>query len=166
MRQWQMDFKDASSVPAQLDGKRQHVVEVLNAVDRGTSVLVEAQVRADFSAETTLQEVASLLRTHGRPQQLTFDRDVRFVSSPQGSDFLIALGALLSLPGRGGPDLRSAPSPAKRVSCILHSFRIVSVFLDICGHTFEERAHRAAGRPPSHDHSSETWEALLPVPRP
>ena len=54
----------------------------------------------------------------------------------------------------------------KRFSCILHSFRIVSVFLDICGHTFEERAHRAAGRPPSHDHSSESWEARLPVPRP
>jgi transposase InsO family protein len=91
MSQWQVDFKDASTVPAQLDGKRQHLVEVLNAVDMGTSVLVEAQVRADFSAETTLQEVASLLRTHGRPQQLTFDRDVRFVSSPQGSDFPSAL---------------------------------------------------------------------------
>ena len=91
MSQWQVDFKDASSVPAQLDGKRQHVVEVLNAVDMGTSILVAAQARADFNAETTLQEVASLLRTHGRPQQLTFDRDVRFVSSPQGSDFPSAL---------------------------------------------------------------------------
>jgi len=86
MSQWQLDFKDASTVPAQVDGKRRHVVEVLNTVDMGTSVLVQAQVRADFNAETTLQEVASLLRTHGRPQQLTFDRDVRFVSSPQGSD--------------------------------------------------------------------------------
>ena len=83
--------KDVSSVPAEVDGKRQHVVEVLNTVDMGTSVLVEAQVRADFTAETTLQEVASLLRTHGCPLQLTFDRDVRFVSSPQGSDFPSAL---------------------------------------------------------------------------
>jgi transposase InsO family protein len=91
LSQWQVDFKDASTVPAQLDGKRQHVVEVLNAVDMGTSVLVAAQVRADFNAETTLQEIASLLRTHGRPQQLTFDRDVRFVSSPSGSDFPSAL---------------------------------------------------------------------------
>jgi hypothetical protein len=91
MSQWQVDFKDASSVPAQLDGKRQHVVEVLNAVDMGTSVLVQAQVRADFTAETTLQEIANLLRTHGRPELLTFDRDVRFVSSPQGSDFPSAL---------------------------------------------------------------------------
>ena len=91
MSQWQLDFKDASTVPAEVDGKQQHVVEVLNAVDMGTSVLVEAQVRADFSAETTLQAVADLLHTHGRPQQLTFDRDTRFVSSPQGSDFPSAL---------------------------------------------------------------------------
>src|SRR2546421_488396 len=91
MSQWQLDFKDASSVPAQPDGKQRHVVEVLNTVDVGTSVLVQAQVRADFNAESTLQEVASLLRTHGRPLQLTFDRDVRFVSSPHGSDFPSAL---------------------------------------------------------------------------
>jgi transposase InsO family protein len=91
MSQWQLDFKDASTVPAERDGKRQHVVEVLNTVDRGTSILVEAQVRADFNAETTLQEIASLLRTHGLPQQVTFDRDVRFVSSPQGSDYPSAL---------------------------------------------------------------------------
>jgi transposase InsO family protein len=91
MSQWQLDFKDASTVPAQLEGKRQHVVEVLNTVDMGTSLLVQAQVRADFTAETTLAEVASLLRTHGCPQQLTFDRDVRFVSSPHGSDFPSAL---------------------------------------------------------------------------
>jgi hypothetical protein len=91
MSQWQLDFKDVSTVPAESDGKQQHVVEVLNTVDMGTSVLVAAQARADFTAETTLQAVADLLRTHGRPQQLTFDRDTRFVSSPQGSDFPSAL---------------------------------------------------------------------------
>jgi transposase InsO family protein len=91
LSQWQVDFKDASTVPAEVDGKRQHVVEVLNTVDMGTSLLMQAQVRADFNAETTLQAVASLLRTHGCPHQLTFDRDVRFVSSPHGSDFPSAL---------------------------------------------------------------------------
>ena len=53
MSHWQLDFKDASTVPADPDGKRQHVVEVLNVIDVGTSVLVEAQVGADFRAETT-----------------------------------------------------------------------------------------------------------------
>ena len=91
MSQWQLDFKDASTVPADPFGKRQHVVEVLNTVDMGTSVLVSAQVRADFTAETTLEMVADLVRTHGCPQHLTVDRDVRFVSSPQGSDFPSAL---------------------------------------------------------------------------
>jgi len=82
---------DASSVPADPFGKRLHVVEVLNAVDMGTSVLVSAQVRADFTAETTLEMVADLLCTHGCPRLLTVDRDVRCVSSPQGSDFPSAL---------------------------------------------------------------------------
>jgi len=78
---------DASTVPAQPDGKRQHVVEVLNTVDMGTSVLVSAQVRADFTAETTLEMVADLVRTHGCPRLLTVDRDVRFVSSPKAATF-------------------------------------------------------------------------------
>ncbi len=91
MSHWQLDFKDASSVPADPHGKQQHVVEVLNAVDEGTSVLVEAQVGADFHAETTLEAVAELFVRHGLPQAVRMDRDVRFVSSPSGSDFPSAL---------------------------------------------------------------------------
>jgi hypothetical protein len=91
MSQWQLDFKDASTVPAVVDGKRQHVVEVLNAVDAGTSVLIAAQVGADFHAETTLGAVAEVFRQHGLPQAVRLDRDVRFVSSPSGSDFPSAL---------------------------------------------------------------------------
>lgn len=91
MSQWQLDFKDASSVPADPFGKRQPVVEVLDVVDEGTSVLVEAQVRADFQAETTLEAVADLFVRQGLPRVLRLDRDVRFVSSPSGSDFPSAL---------------------------------------------------------------------------
>lgn len=40
---WQLDFKDASTVPPDPDGKRQQVVEVLNTVDTGTSILLNAQ---------------------------------------------------------------------------------------------------------------------------
>jgi hypothetical protein len=113
MRQWQVDFKDASTVPREAEGKQQHVVEVLNTIDMGTSILVAAQVGADFTAQTTLQAVAELLRTQGRPQVLTFDRDTRFVSSPQGSDFPSAKVALLLLPGGGRAPLRSALPPTQ-----------------------------------------------------
>ncbi len=91
MSHWQLDFKDASTVPADPFGKRQHVVEVLNVVDEGTSVLVDAQVSADFHAETTLEAVADLFVRQGLPQVVRMDRDVRFVSSPSGSDFPSAL---------------------------------------------------------------------------
>jgi len=60
-------------------------------VDEGTSVLVDAQVGADFHAETTLEAVADLFVRHGLPQAVRLDRDVRFVSSPSGSDFPSAL---------------------------------------------------------------------------
>src|SRR5919202_1640530 len=46
---WQIDFKDVSTVPRDPEGKRQHVVETLNCVDCGTSLLVAADVRADFT---------------------------------------------------------------------------------------------------------------------
>ncbi len=87
MTAWQLDFKDVSTVPADPEGKQQHVVEVLNTVDVGSSILVNAQPRADFTAETTLQAIVETFRTHGLPQSVTLDRDPRFVGSPQGRDF-------------------------------------------------------------------------------
>ena len=87
MQVWQLDFKDVSSVPADPDGKRQHVVEVLNTVDSGTSILVNAQVRPDFTAETALRAVAELVQQHGLPASVTIDRDTRFVGGPQQRDF-------------------------------------------------------------------------------
>ncbi len=48
----QFDLKDASSVPADPEGKRQHVVEIANFVDAGTSIWLHRQVGADFDAET------------------------------------------------------------------------------------------------------------------
>jgi transposase InsO family protein len=97
---WQIDFKDVSTVPADPDGKRQHVVETLNVIDVGTSVLLDAHVRSDFTAETALHALASTLATYGRPQQITLDRDPRWVGSPAGSDFpaaLIRFGSCLGI---------------------------------------------------------------------
>jgi hypothetical protein len=39
MQSWEIDFKDVSTVPAEPEGKKQHVVETLNMVDVGTSIL-------------------------------------------------------------------------------------------------------------------------------
>jgi hypothetical protein len=52
MEEIQLDFKDATSVPPDPDGKQQHVVEVLNFVDAGTSTWLQAEARTDFHAET------------------------------------------------------------------------------------------------------------------
>jgi transposase InsO family protein len=87
----QLDLKDASSVPADPEGKRQHVVEIANFVDAGTSIWLHRQVRSDFDAETLLEVVAQFLRERGLPQVLTFDNDPRFVGSALGRDFPSAL---------------------------------------------------------------------------
>ncbi len=87
----QTDFKDATTVPADPEGKRQHVVEVCNFVDAGTSILLSAQVSADYHAETAFDAVLTFLRQYGRPKKLTFDRDPRWVGSASGRDFPSAL---------------------------------------------------------------------------
>jgi hypothetical protein len=95
MTSWQLDFKDASTVPAEPDGKQQHVVEVLNTVDIGTSILVNAQPREDFTAETTLQAIVDTFRAQGLPESMTVDRDPRFVGGAHQSDFPAPLVRLL-----------------------------------------------------------------------
>ena len=84
---WQLDFKDVSTVPGDPDGKHQHAVKALDCVDCGTSLLVAADVRADFTEETTLAAVARLLREQGLPEEVTLDRDPRFVGAPGTGDF-------------------------------------------------------------------------------
>jgi transposase InsO family protein len=91
MQQWQLDYKDASTVPADPQGKQQHVVETLNIIDKGTSVLIASHVRSDFTAETALQAVALTFQEQGLPASITLDRDPRWVGAPQGSDFPAAL---------------------------------------------------------------------------
>lgn len=117
MEIWQIDFKDMTTVrrPEQTD-KHQHLVETLNMVDTGTSILVDNPARADFNAETTLRSVAAVLKKVGCPRQITFDRDPRFVTSASSTDFPAPLVRSLcapsasGLPGHPGRHL-SAPSP-------------------------------------------------------
>lgn len=87
----QFDLKDASSVPADPEGKRQHVVEIANFVDASTSIWLHRQVGSQFDAEGLLEVVAQFLCEHGLPAMLTFDNDPRFVGSASGRDFPSAL---------------------------------------------------------------------------
>ena len=91
LQHWQFDFKDATTAQAPESDKRLHQVEILNVVDSGTSLVLDNQVRPDFTAETALLALASTFLQHGLPQSLTFDRDPRFVGSQQSRDFPSAL---------------------------------------------------------------------------
>jgi len=114
MAVWQLDFKDVSSVPADPEGKRQHVVEVLDTVDMGTSILLHAQVRPDFTADTALRAVADLVQQHGLPTSITIDRDSRFVGAAQQRDFpspfvrfWLCLGVAVTICPPRRPDLNA-----------------------------------------------------------
>ena len=91
----QLDLKDATTVPADPEGKRQHVVDMTNFVDAGTSIWLSRSVGGDFDAESLLEVVAQFLRERGLPAMLPFDNDPRFVGSASGRDFPSALLRML-----------------------------------------------------------------------
>jgi hypothetical protein len=91
----QIDFKDISSVPAESEGKQQHGVECFNAVDKGSSILLSAQVRPDYTAVTAIDAVVCLLQLYGCPAAIRFDRDPRFVGAATADGFPSPLMRLL-----------------------------------------------------------------------
>jgi hypothetical protein len=108
---WQIDFKDASTVAAEADGKKQHVVEVLNSVDVGTSILLDAQVRTDFTMATAIEAMVETVQRYGLPERITMDRDPRFVgetSQREGPSaflrFWLCLGVLITICPPRRPD--------------------------------------------------------------
>ncbi len=110
----QFDLKDASSVPADPEGKRAHVVEIANFVDAGTSIWLHREVRSDFDAEALFEVVVQFFCQHGLPGMLTFDNDPRLVGSPQGRDFpsalvrfLLCLGVIPNVIPPHRPDLNA-----------------------------------------------------------
>jgi integrase-like protein len=96
----QVDFKDPG-VPADPSegGKKQHVVEVCNFVDAGTSVLLAAKVQDNFHAQTAAEAVIAFLREQGCPRRFSFDHDPRWVGGPGGWDFPSALRRFLAAVG-------------------------------------------------------------------
>lgn len=84
---WQLDFKDADSVPPDPDGKQQHVVETFDIVDVGSSLALTVEPGEDYNAEAVFTPVVEALRHYGLPDVVGFDRDPRFVGSASGRDF-------------------------------------------------------------------------------
>jgi len=112
LQRWQLDFKDASTVPPEPGGKRQHVVEVLNTVDVGTSMLIDAQVRSDFTMATAIEAVAATVQATGLPEVVTIDRDPRFVGETSQREspspflrFWLCLGVQVAICPPRRPDL-------------------------------------------------------------
>lgn len=74
---WELDFCTIASQSADAPHKQQQGLEVLNAVDRGTSAVMHSQAATNYDAEYSLQEVARMLAINGVPYGLVIDRDPR-----------------------------------------------------------------------------------------
>jgi len=85
--EWGMDFHDVSTVPAEPLGKQQHVVEILNFVDHGSSAVVASEPGTAYTAETALRTVAQVFQEQGCPDRISLDRDPRWVGSWTAKDF-------------------------------------------------------------------------------
>jgi hypothetical protein len=85
--EWGMDFHDVSCVPPDPEGKQQHVVEILNVVDHGSSAVVASEPASDYTAETALRTIADILLEQGCPDRIRLDRDPRWVGSWTAKDF-------------------------------------------------------------------------------
>lgn len=101
MTEWEIDFTDVPTVMRQPGGKRLHMVECFNVVDRGTSILVDAIAREDYNQETALLTLHEIFNRQGLPHRLRMDRDTRFVGSWSNSGFPSALVRYLFCLGIG-----------------------------------------------------------------
>jgi integrase-like protein len=139
---------------------------VLDVVDTGTSLLLEALPRADFSAETALESLVAAFRRLGLPRSLTLDRDPRWVGAPQGSDFPSALVRLCQCLGvrvqvcpPHRPDRNAEVSRYHRTyqeECLQverpHSLeevvQVTAAFQQHYNHERPNQAHASGNRPP------------------
>jgi hypothetical protein len=87
LAEWQLDFKDLTSVPGDPDGKHGHGVETLDAIDVGTSVWLLSEPAPDYAAHTVFAPLVRTLAEYGLPDRVRFDRDPRFVGSAGMLDF-------------------------------------------------------------------------------
>jgi len=120
--EWGMDFHDVSTVPADPLGKQQHVVEILNFVDHGSSAVVASEPGDAYTAETAfplrfaagiiMRTVAEVLQEQGCPDRIDLDRDPRWVGSWTAKDFPSPLLRFLECLGIH-PDVCPPQAPEK-----------------------------------------------------
>jgi transposase InsO family protein len=166
MQNWQLDFKDAATVPPDPDGKQQHVVEVLDAVDVGTSILIAAEARGDFTMASAIETAAAIVTEKGLPDIVTIDRDPRFVGETSQREspspflrFWLCLGVEVTICPSQRPDLNAFVERYHRTydeECLqvyrpadLEMVRTVTAVFQ--QHYNEERPHQGlacANRPP------------------
>jgi len=83
----QLDFKDVVQVDPLATSQQAHAVEVLDAVDVGTSRWRLGEPSAAYTAETVFTPLVQLLTQLGLPERVRFDRDPRFLGSTSLRDF-------------------------------------------------------------------------------
>lgn len=110
---WEIDFADVTTVPATDEGKKQHVVEMLNIVDRGTSILVDSEASDDYNAKRSIMAVTSTFMINGLPDVITMDRDPRFMGGSQKDlypsafmRYLMCLGIEIDICPPRRPDMK------------------------------------------------------------
>jgi integrase-like protein len=111
-------------------------------VDAGTSIALSAQAREDFHEHTAIEAVIAFLRQYGRPRQMTFDRDPRWVGGVPGRDF---------------------PSPLRRLLLCLGIIPCVCPPHRPDKNAFVERYHRTYGQECLHIHQPSTLQEVRAV---
>src|SRR5260370_2579986 len=81
------EFKDVVQVAPLATSQQAHAVEVLDAVDVGTSRWRLGEPSAAYTAETVFTPLVQLLTQLGLPERVRFDRDPRFLGSTSLRDF-------------------------------------------------------------------------------
>jgi len=81
LSEWEIDFSDVVTATDPHPTKQAHLVESFNVVDRGTSIAIDSQASDCYDAEYALLALTSTFIRNGLPQQITCDRDPRFVGS-------------------------------------------------------------------------------------
>lgn len=113
MQEIEIDFTDVTTIPPDLDGKRQHAAEAFMWVDAGTSIPVAARISTDFHMASVIQTTASILQQIGLPARIRMDCDVRLIGNNRLADFpspfqrlLLNLGIQVEVCPPHRPDLK------------------------------------------------------------